>query len=92
MTSKMSAITGFGNHIVFAMIHCTTKVMNFIFVIVMVFFVFDLVIVSINPYTTFQTTFWPDLIMPLYHIFLIKVHTLGNHYVKNNEEINARVY
>ena len=56
------------------------------------FFVFDLVSISINPYTTFQTTFWPDLIMPLYHIILIKVHTFGNHSVKNNEEINARVY
>ena len=34
----MSAITGFGNHIVFAIIHCTKKVSDFIFVMVMFFF------------------------------------------------------
>ena len=77
---------------VFAMIHCTKKNNRLLFFLMVMFFVFVLGIVSINPCTMhFPDHFWLDLIIP-YHIILIKIPTLGKHSFKKNEVLNARVY
>ena len=67
---------------VFAVIHCAEKITAYLFHNGYVFF-FVLGIVSINPCTMhFQDHFWPDLIIPLYNIILIKTPTLGKHSFK----------
>ena len=72
----------------FAMIDCTEKRNNgLLFFVILMCFVLVLVIISINPCTTFRTTLGRSD-----NIILIKVPTLGKHSVIRNEEINARVY
>ena len=56
MTSKMAAKKG-GNHMIFEMVHCTEKITAFYLFVMVIAVVFVLVIVSINPCSTFKTTF-----------------------------------
>ena len=40
----------------------------------------------------FQDHFWPDLIIPFISYYSHKSSYFGQHFVKNNEMINVRVY